>query len=106
MKEYIVEIMRFILTILVIAVILVITSIAQAETVYYIIDDRNVVKVYSPDPVGEEKVVYVDCQDENNSDPIGCIIVTHYSKEKQKLTEASAKNTGKKWGVRNNSPIL
>ncbi len=91
MREYIIEVTRFILTMLAIVAILVIASIAQAETVYYIVDDRNVVKVYSPDPVGEEKIVYIDCQDKNNSDPIGCIIAADQIKEKQKLAETSAR---------------
>jgi len=65
---------------------------ANAETTYYILGDRNVVRTYTPDPVGEDKIVYVDCKKlRSQDDVLGCIIAANYAKEKQLEKVASNK---------------
>jgi hypothetical protein len=62
---------------------------ANAETTYYILGDRNVVRTYTPDPVGEDKIVYVDCKKlRSQDDVLGCIIAANYAKEKQLLIKS------------------
>ena len=66
--------------------VLILVGSAQAETKFYMIptsDGRGeVVRTWSPDPVGEDKIVYIDCKDQNKPDQIGCIISTNLVKEK------------------------
>jgi hypothetical protein len=80
------------ITLIFLLLILLAASAAQAETTYYILGDRNVVRTYTPDPVGEDKIVYVDCKKlRSQDDVLGCIIAANYAKEKQLEKVASNK---------------
>lgn len=86
-KRIVREIGRFFVTLLLVAAVFVVfVDLARAETRLYLIptsDGRGeVVRTWSPDAVGEDKIVFVDCGQENNPDQIGCIIATNLVKEK------------------------
>ena len=87
------EILRILVTLLILLMILyALVPSANAETTYYILGDRNVVRTYTPDPVGEDKIVYVDCKKlQSQEDVIGCIIAANYAKEKQLERAANKK---------------
>ncbi|HOD61885.1 MAG TPA: hypothetical protein PKG96_07250 [Bacilli bacterium] len=87
------EILRILVTLLILLMILyALVPSANAETTYYILGDRNVVRTYTPDPVGEDKIVYVDCKKlRSQDDVLGCIIAANYAKEKQLEKVASNK---------------
>lgn len=87
------EILRILVTLLILLMILyALVPSANAETTYYILGDRNVVRTYTPDPVGEDKIVYVDCKKlQSQEDVLGCIIAANYAKEKQLEKVASNK---------------
>lgn len=70
---------------LLIALVVVLMSLvgtASAADHIYILGNRSVVMVISAESVGQDPVI-VDCQKENNSDPIGCIIATNDLKMKE-----------------------
>ena len=48
----------------------------------YILGNRTVYMTASAESAGQDPVI-VDCQKENNSDQIGCIIASNMEKEKQ-----------------------
>ena len=87
------EILRILVTLLILLMILyALVPSANAETTYYILGDRNVVRTYTPDPVGEDKIIYVDCKKlRSQDDVLGCIIAANYAKEKQLEKVASNK---------------
>jgi uncharacterized membrane protein len=85
-------ILRVIVTMLLMMIMWALTLPAQAETTYYILGDRSVVRTYTSDPgFGEDKIVYVDCEKlRSQDDVIGCIIAANYEREQQ-LEKAAAK---------------
>jgi uncharacterized membrane protein len=85
-------ILRVIITMLLMMIMWLLIEPAQAETTYYILGDRSVVKTYTPDPgFGEDKIVYVDCEKlRSQDDIIGCIIAANYERE-QRLEKVAAK---------------
>ncbi len=56
-------------------------SLAMGMT-YYIVGDRDVVKVVNNDLEGSGPRI-IDCQKNNNQDPIGCIIAAEKIKEER-----------------------
>ncbi len=85
MKRTVYELLRGVVTIVMVLLILFAASVAQSETRYYILGNRDVVKTYSPDAVGDDKIIIIDCRQKNPSDQIGCIIAASYQKEKKKI---------------------
>lgn len=62
----------------------VVPATATATEFYYLLEgDRNVKKNVVYD--GNINIVIIDCQDQNNQDPIGCIIAANKSLEEKKM---------------------
>lgn len=66
--------MKTLLVVMLLVLSLVGTAVADQQ-VYYIVGDRDVIKVINDTP-GVNAPEVIDCQKKNNSDPIGCIIAT------------------------------
>ena len=99
-ERLLMEVIRVAVTLLLLLLIMyALIPSAHAETTYYILGDRNVVRTFSPDPVGEDRIVYVDCQkrQSTNDDVIGCIIAANYYKESLKLKRASEKTARERY---------
>jgi hypothetical protein len=67
---------------------------ATATDYIYILGDRSVYMTVTAASAGEPPVI-VDCQSQNNQDPIGCIIAARMDKEKYAKRYLTAKHTFK-----------
>ncbi len=76
-------------------VMLSLVGTAMAADYIYILGNRSVVMVVSAESAGQDPVI-VDCQNENNSDPIGCIIATNDLKMKELVKKRNAKRPASK----------
>jgi len=66
----------------VVLVLLSLVGTATAQDRIYILGNRNVYMEMTTDSAGQAPVI-IDCQIQNNFDPIGCIIAANSVKEKQ-----------------------